>query len=69
MNEVLDNLPTKLPRLRHIAEKCEAKAGKQYGSIPALRLDIERRSSGQIYLFISIFIMLMSCLLVWLALR
>ncbi len=69
MNEVLDNLPTKLPRLRHIAEKCEVKSGKQYGSIPALRLDIERRSSGQIYLFISIFIMLMSCLLVWLALR
>lgn len=67
LNEVLDNLPTKLPRLRRIAEKCESDKG--YSSIPAVRLDIERRNSGQIYLFISIFILLLSCLLVWLSLR
>lgn len=69
LNEVLDNLPTKLPRLRHIAEKCVSDSGKQYNSIPALRLDIERRNSGQLYLFICIFILLMSCLLIWLALK
>lgn len=65
LNEVLDNLPAKLPRLRRIAEKCVSVKG--YGSIPQLRLDIERRSSGQIFLFLSIFILILSCLLIWLA--
>lgn len=67
LSEVLDHLPTKLPRLRHISERCMAEGKKQYSSIPALRLDIERRNSGQIYLILSIFILLLSCLLIWLA--
>lgn len=67
LDEVLDHLPAKLPRLRHIAARCRAEGGKQYNSISALRLDIEQRTSGQIYLFISIFILLMSCLLICLA--
>lgn len=69
LSEVLDNLPTTLPRLRRIADKCKGDSGKQYNSIPAVRLDIERRSSGQIYLFISIFILMLACLLVWLSTR
>lgn len=69
LGEVLDNLPTTLPRLRRIADKCKGDNGKQYSSIPAVRLDIERRSSGQIYLFISIFILMLACLLVWLSTR
>lgn len=66
LGEVLDHLPTKLPRLRHIADKCVS-GNNQYGSIPSLRLDIERRSSGQVFLFLSIFILILSCLLIWLA--
>lgn len=65
LSEVLDHLPTQIPHLRRIAERCQSE--KQYTSIPALRLDIEQRNSGKVYLFISIFILIMACLLVWLA--
>lgn len=66
MEEVLNHLPASLPRLRKIAEKCQDPE-KGYKSIGEVRLDLERRSSGQIYLFISILILLLCCLLIWLA--
>lgn len=65
MEEVLDHLPTKLPRLRRIAEKCRQNKG--FNSIASLRLALEKRDAGPIYLFISILIMLLCCLLIWLA--
>lgn len=66
LGEVLDHLPASLPRLRHIAANAEA--GK-YGSIPELRLAIERRSSATIYVCICIFIAVMTALLCWLAFK
>lgn len=66
LGEVLDHLPTKLPRLRHIA--ADAENGK-YKSVASLRLAIERRSSSTIYICICIFIALMTALLCWVAMR
>lgn len=67
LNEVLDNLPTNLPRLRKIAQKCTAfDPKKRYQSIADLHLALERRSSSQIYALIIAFIALMVALLFWL---
>lgn len=69
LQEVLDNLPTTLPRLQKIAKKCtEEDPRRRYRSIADLHLALERRSSSQIYLFIVAFIIAMSALLVWLTL-
>lgn len=67
VNEVLDHLPTSLPKLRKIARKCEDK-GHPYRTVADLQLDMERRSSSQLYVFICAFIVLMAALLVWLTL-
>lgn len=66
LNEVLDHLPTKLPRLRKIAGQCEK---GEIESIQALHLALERRSNSQIYIFICVFIVVMAALLVWLTQR
>ena len=66
LNEVLDHLPTKLPRLRKIANQCEK---GEIHSISALQLALERRSNSQIYFFICVFIVAMAALLVWLTQR
>lgn len=66
VNEVLDNLPTSLPRLRKIANKCEDPE-KGYRTVDELQLDMEKRSSSQIYVWICIFIALMAALLIWLS--
>lgn len=68
LNEVLDRLPTSLPKLRRIARKCEDK-DHGYRTVADLQLDMERRSSGQLYIFICIFIALMAALLVWLSFK
>lgn len=68
LNEVLDSLPTQLPRLRKIAEKCENPNGP-FTSIPEVQLAIERRSSSQMYVILCMFIAIMAALLVWLTLR
>lgn len=65
LNEVLDRLPTNLPKLRRIARKCEDK-DHSYRTVDELQLAMERRSSGQLYVFLCIFIALMAALLVWL---
>lgn len=66
LGEVLDHLPASLPRLRRIAANAEA---GRYKSISDLRLAIERRSSATIYIFLCVFIALMTTLLCWLAFK
>ena len=68
INEVLDNLPTSLPRLRKIASKCEDPE-KGYRTVDELQLDMEKRSSSQIYVWICVFIALMAALLIWLSFK
>lgn len=67
INEVLDNLPTSLPRLRKIAHKCGDQ--KSYRTVADLQLALERRSSSQLYVIICVFIVLMVGLLVWLTFK
>lgn len=68
VNEVLDNLPASLPRLRKIANRCEDPE-KGYRTVDELQLDIEKRSSSQIYVWICIFIALMAALLIYLSIK
>ena len=67
VNEVLDNLPTNLPKLRKIARKCESRENP-YRTVADLQLDMEKRSSGQLYVFLCCFIFLMAAILIWLTL-
>ena len=67
LNEVLDHLPTTLPRLRRIAARCEAN-DKSLSTIPDIQLAVERRNSAQIYYLIIAFIVVMVLLLFWLTL-
>ena len=67
LEEVLDNLPTSLPRLRKIANKCSDK--KSYRTVADLKLAIERHSSSQLYIIICIFILAMVGLLIWLTFK
>lgn len=68
LGEVLDHLPTSLPRLRRIADKCKAN-DKSMSSIADVQLAVERRSSAQIYYLLIAFIAVMLGLLIWLTLR
>lgn len=68
INEVLDNLPTSLPKLRKIANKCEDPE-HGYRTVTDLQLAMERRSSAQLYVIICVFIVLMAALLVWLSFK
>lgn len=68
LNEVLDHLPTNLPRLRRIARKCESKENP-FRTISDIELAVERRNSRQLYIFICVFIVFMTFLLIWLTLR
>lgn len=68
LNEVLDNLPTTLPRLRKIARKCEDPR-HPYKTIADLQLEMEKRSSSQIFVFICIFIVIMAAILIWITMR
>lgn len=67
LNEVLDNLPASLPRLRKIARKC-CDREHPFRTVSDLQLALERRSSAQIYIFICVFIVFMAALLIWLSL-
>lgn len=66
LGEVLDHLPTSLPRLRRIADKCKAN-DKSMASIADVQLAVERRSSAQIYYLLIAFIAVMVMLLIWLS--
>lgn len=65
LNEVLDNLPTSLPQLRKIANKCESNP-PAYDSVTDVRLAMERRTSSQLFTYLCIFIAIMAALLIWL---
>lgn len=68
IGEVLDNLPASLPRLRHIANKC--KNGEDgYRTVSDLQLDMERRTSSQLFVLICIFLCIMAAVLVFLTFR
>ena len=68
LNEVLDHLPTSLPRLRRIANRCIGKDSR-YKNMADVQLAVERRNSGQMYVFICVFIVFMVALLIWLTAR
>lgn len=55
LNEVLDNLPESLPRLRHIANRAVDKV-HPYRGFMDLQLDMNKRSSIAIYLMLGLFI-------------
>lgn len=65
LDEVLDHLPTSLPRLRKVARKCED-TQHPFRSIQEVQLALEKRSANQIYVFLIVFICFMVLLLAWL---
>lgn len=65
LNEVLENLPANLPKLKRIAKKCESPENS-YRTVADLQLDMERRTSSQLYIVLCVFIVLMAFVLVWL---
>lgn len=65
LDEVLDNLPTSLPRLRRIAKKCSDQT-HPFRGIPDIQLAVEKRSANQIYLFLIIAITILLALLIFL---
>lgn len=65
VNEVLDHLPANLPKLRRIARKSEDPE-KGYRTVADLQLDMEKKTSSQLYIVICIFIAIMAFILIWL---
>lgn len=65
LDEVLDHLPAKLPKLRRIAEKC-GDSVKPFDTVSAVKLAMEKRTSSQLYVFLCVFIAVMAALLIWL---
>lgn len=68
VNEVLNHLPTSLPRLRRIANRCEDSA-HPYKSISDVHLAVEKRNSSQLFIFLCLFIAMMTALLIWLTVK
>lgn len=68
LGEVLDHLPTSLPRLRRIADKCKA-GDRSLSTIADIQLAVERRNSAQIYYLLIAFIAIMVILLFWLTIN
>ena len=67
VNEVLDHLPTSLPKLRKIARKCEDPQ-HSYRTVADLQLAMERNRSSQLYIILCAFILFMAAILIWLSL-
>lgn len=67
LGEVLDHLPTSMPRLRRIANKC-ADGDQSFSTVADIQLAIERRNSAQVYYVLIAFIIIMVLLLFWLTL-
>lgn len=66
LNEVLDHLPTSMPRLRRIANRCEDRSRNAYRTVTDLQLSMEKRSPWQLILLLLIFVAIMGALVVWL---
>lgn len=65
LDEVLDNLPTSLPKLRKVAIDCQ-KENSPFHTVADVQLAIERRNSNSIYVFLCIVITLMAAFLIYL---
>lgn len=65
LEEVLDHLPASLPKLKRISKKCQP-SEHSYRTVADLQLDMERRTSSQLYIILCCFIVLMAFILVWL---
>lgn len=61
LDEVLNNLPASLPRLRKIADKCR---NDHYKSITDVQLAVEKRSSAQIYTMLLVLIAALATLII-----
>lgn len=68
INEVLDNLPERLPRLRRVAKMAEDPEGR-INSIQDLKMQLHSRNQTPIIIALLVFIAIMLALLVWLDLR
>lgn len=68
INEVLDHLPTSLPRLRRIARKCEDPEGP-YRTVADVALALNQRRPDKLLLGLIGFIILMLGVIIWLLLR
>lgn len=68
LNEVLDNLPEKLPNLRKVAHTAEDPEGP-INDVQALKMQLIRRNQSSLVVWLLVFIALMLALLIWLNLR
>ncbi len=68
LDEVLDHLPASLPKLRRVAKKCQSE-DHPYRTVGDVQLAIEKGHSGQMYVFICVFIAFMVALLIWFTMR
>ena len=68
LNEVLDNLPASMPRLRKVANKCMQK-DTPFRTVSDIQLAMERRASSQVYVFLCTCLVVLITLLVWLSVR
>lgn len=68
INEVLDNLPERLPRLRRVARMAEDPEGP-INSIRGLKMRLSQRTNTPIIVFLLSFIAVMLGILIWLNLK
>ena len=68
LNEVLDNLPASMPKLRKVANKCTQK-DTPFRTVSDIQLAMERRSSSQVFVFLCTCLVILIALLMWLSLR
>ncbi len=66
LNEVLDNLPESLPRLRRVAKRAVERNRNQYQSVLDLHLALQRRSATTLYLILSLLVALLLVAVIWL---
>ena len=70
LNEALDNIDTKYPALRKIAQRCaDPDSKKRYQDVQDLHLALEHRSSNQLYILLIAFMAAMIVILAWLNIR
>jgi len=70
LNESLDNIDTKYPALRKIAQRCtDPDPKKRYNDVQDLHLALEHRSSNQLYILLIAFMATMIVILAWLNIR
>ena len=66
--KTLDSLPTDLPKLRKIADKCRMEKSP-FRTFADIKLAIEKRSANQIYIFLCIVIIILVMLLIFLTIN